>query len=139
MLLADNEVAADQWSKTINLKGYNTCTLIVTNSTLTGADGSNYQTATVYEADTVAGDAATAIASFSAVASGDLVNSFSDINDDTTTVSEQVAYIGKEETVAVKLEETSTGVTAGAWTVVAQLGRMRDSEQTVTTAGAVPT
>ena len=107
---------------------------MATNGLLTGADGSNYVTPTLYEATATP----TATTSYSAVDSGDIHGAYVAIADDTTSSTQFVGYKGGERYVCVKLEETSTSVSAGIWSIHVILSRPYEAPaDTAPTTGTV--
>jgi len=133
-LLLPQDISADTWSNYVDLSGWESATFVVTNNTLTGADADNYITPTLYEAS----ETPASTSSYTAVDTGDMIDSFSAINDTITTSTQSVGYNGGKRYVCVKLEETSTGVSAGNWSIHVVLARPRNAPaDTAPTTGAV--
>ena len=132
-LLDAQDITADTYSNYVDLAGYEGAEFLVNFGAATPLSGSAYMTPKLYEASVTP----TATGSYSAVAAGDLLGSFTAIDaqsEDQTT--QRVGYRGSKRYVCVLLDETGS-LTSCLVSVDAVLGIPRDAPAAAPTTGTV--
>ena len=131
VILMAEAVTADTYSLYLDLNGDYEEVLITVTAEMTTADATNYFTPTLYEANTTP----TVLSAYSAVATADLVGSFTVMND-TINYATEVSYTGNERYLTVLIDETLTAI--GEVHVSASVRRARDTAIGDPTTGTAP-
>jgi len=125
-------VHTDTWLGYIDTQGFEGAVVGVIIGDLTGVDGSNYLTPTLYEASVTPGTAS----NYSLVAAADILGGFTKVDATTEDVCIQtVGYVGGKRYVGVKAVYTGTTISAGvigAFAVVDYAAHKPDSGVTLT-------
>lgn len=101
---------ADTWLGYVDTHGFQGVVIGIQVGALTGVDGSNYLTPTLYEASTTPGTAS----NYSTVAAGDINGAFTKIDATSEdSVVQTVGYVGGKRYVGLKAVYTGTAISAG--------------------------